>query len=160
MRVLICGGRYYGMIPKGTPRHTWEWRNAARQAEEERAFLFAALAKFDSLRGIQLVIHGAASGADGMAAEWAADNGIEVRAFPADWQDTSHPDARIKTLPNGRRYDANAGPRRNRRMLREGQPDVVIAFKGGKGTADMIAAATEAGVEVLAPEKVVYLTES
>jgi len=33
-------------------------------------------------------------------------------------------------------------------MLQEGQPHVVIAFPGGKGTAHMIDLATKAGVTV------------
>jgi hypothetical protein len=42
-----------------------------------------------------------------------------------------------------------AGPIRNQRMLDEGKPDLVIAFPGGRGTADMVRRAREAGVEVV-----------
>lgn len=80
-----------------------------------------------------VVIHGAARGADTLAAEWARDRGIPVLPFPADWD--SHPRA--------------AGPIRNAQMLREGKPDVVIAFPGGRGTANMIDQAERAGVPVL-----------
>ena len=34
-------------------------------------------------------------------------------------------------------------------MLDEGKPDLVIAFPGGKGTADMARRAREAGIEVI-----------
>lgn len=71
---------------------------------------------------IALLIEGGASGADTMArlfAEWA---GIPVRTFHADWS----------------RFGASAGPRRNQQMLDEGKPDLVIAFAGGRGTADMV----------------------
>lgn len=43
------------------------------------------------------------------------------------------------------------GPKRNRKML-ELKPDGVVAFPGGRGTMDMIRAATEAGVPVWHPE--------
>ena len=35
------------------------------------------------------------------------------------------------------------------RMLEEGRPDLVIAFPGGRGTADLVARARRAGVEVM-----------
>lgn len=42
-----------------------------------------------------------------------------------------------------------AGPLRNARMLAEGRPDAVIAFPGGKGTADMVRKARAAGLPVV-----------
>jgi hypothetical protein len=79
------------------------------------------------------VIHGDALGADSMAADWARLRGIPQTPFPADWR------------ANGR----SAGPIRNQKMLDEGKPDLVIAFPGGTGTADMIARSRRAGVKVL-----------
>ena len=46
--------------------------------------------------------------------------------------------------PNGYR----AGPIRNQEMLDKGKPDLVIAFPGGKGTADMVGRALRTGVFV------------
>lgn len=79
------------------------------------------------------VIHGAARGADTLAHEWAAHHEIPVDVYPADWQ------------AHGRA----AGPIRNARMLEEGKPDVVVAFKGGRGTADMVRRARASGVPVV-----------
>ena len=42
-----------------------------------------------------------------------------------------------------------AGPIRNQRMLDDGKPDLGIAFPGGRGTADMVRRAREAGVETI-----------
>ncbi|MEM9912925.1 MAG: hypothetical protein AAF922_19365 [Pseudomonadota bacterium] len=42
-----------------------------------------------------------------------------------------------------------AGPIRNKEMLDEGCPDLVVAFPGGRGTANMVKQAQAAGVEVL-----------
>jgi hypothetical protein len=46
-------------------------------------------------------------------------------------------------------YGKGAGPRRNKQMIEEGNPDLVIAFPGGRGTADMINRARAAGVRVI-----------
>jgi len=46
------------------------------------------------------------------------------------------------------RHGKRAGPIRNQRMLEEGQPDLIVAFPGGHGTADMVRRARQAGIEV------------
>jgi hypothetical protein len=87
---------------------------------------------------ITLLIEGGAPGADRMAREFAKWKGIPVQTFEADWE----------TL--GR----SAGPIRNRKMLIEGKPDLVVAFEGGVGTANMIAQAKEHGVRVFRATKI------
>ena len=44
--------------------------------------------------------------------------------------------------------DKAAGPIRNKWMLDDAHPDLVVSFYGGRGTANMIKQAREAGVEV------------
>lgn len=102
-----------------------------------RDFSNTALAyrTLDSLRketGFDCLIEGDGRGADRIAGYWARKNRIDNRKFPADW--TKHGRA--------------AGPIRNQRMLDEGKPDLVIAFPGGSGTADMVRRAKAAGVPV------------
>lgn len=82
--------------------------------------------------GISVVIHGCASGADMLAVLWAVQMGIPVVAFPADWD----------------KHGRAAGPIRNKQMLDDGKPDIVIAFPGGRGTENMISQAEAAGVLV------------
>jgi hypothetical protein len=99
--------------------------------------LFATLTGLNISRGpISHVIHGCAKGADSLAAQWAAnagaDNVVQV-PFRADWTN----------------FGRRAGPIRNQRMLDEGKPDVVVAFPGGSGTADMVRRAKAAGLEVI-----------
>ena len=84
-------------------------------------------------QGISLIIEGGARGADFMAKEFAKWKGIPVETYPADWD----------------RDGKAAGPIRNKRMLVEGKPDLVVAFKGGRGTANMVEQARKAGVMVL-----------
>ena len=78
------------------------------------------------------IITGCASGADTLALGWAQTWGIHLDFYPADWK----------------KHGKAAGPIRNRQMLEMGRPDLVIAFPGGRGTADMIRQAEAAGVEV------------
>ena len=82
---------------------------------------------------ITAIIEGNATGADRMAGYWARKNKIDDIKFPADWN------------AHGRA----AGPIRNAKMLKEGKPDLVLAFPGGRGTADMVRQARAAGVKVV-----------
>lgn len=85
------------------------------------------------------VIHGGAKGADWLAHLW-AEMPIGARKeiiFVADW------DA----------YGLAAGPIRNQRMIDEGVPDLVIAFPGGRGTADMIRRSRKDGIRVVKAER-------
>lgn len=79
--------------------------------------------------------HGGANGVDSIAGEWAKENGIPVTVFTADWDSLGRA----------------AGPIRNRRMLEEFRPDIVIAFMygSGNGTKNMAIQAKELGVGVL-----------
>lgn len=81
---------------------------------------------------ITTVIHGGASGADAFAGAWARNRGIDVEVFRAEW------------AKDGKA----AGPIRNQRMLAR-EPEAVIAFPGGRGTADMVRRAKAAGVRVV-----------
>lgn len=82
-----------------------------------------------------VLIHGRARGVDTWAAEWALDNGINLEGYKADW------DA----------YGKSAGPIRNSLMLKEGKPDLVVAFPSDRsiGTWDMVRKARKAGVETI-----------
>lgn len=79
------------------------------------------------------IIEGGAKGADECARTWAWLNDVSSVSYVANW----------KTM--GR----SAGPIRNQRMLDEGKPSLVVAFPGGRGTADMVRRAKAAGIEVL-----------
>lgn len=84
------------------------------------------------LQRVVCIIQGGARGADELARGWAFERMCPVMTFPANWD----------------RFGRGAGPIRNEWMLEYGQPDLVVAFPGGKGTAHMVKIATEAGVAV------------
>lgn len=115
MRLLVCGSRDFF----------------------DEQFLCETLDFFASKNSVDVVIHGAAPGADSLAGEWAEALGIHVEKFPADWN----------------KYGRAAGPIRNKQMLREGKPDAVIAFiskplESSRGTANMVKISKEAGIQV------------
>jgi YspA, cpYpsA-related SLOG family len=82
--------------------------------------------------GIDCIIEGGASGADMLGRQWAHSAAVPIETFYADWD----------------MYGPGAGPMRNARMLAEGKPDIVLAFPGGPGTADMVRRAKAAGIYV------------
>lgn len=86
-----------------------------------------------------VIIEGDAKGADKIAGDWARKNLLEKNhlCFPADWK----------------KHGKGAGPIRNKQMLVEGKPDIVIAFKDHfdlflqrGGTENMVEQANNAGI--------------
>jgi hypothetical protein len=132
MRVIVCGSRH------------WTDREAIRR---ELALLPSG----------SVILHGdngsdargrplwgecdslAVRGADKLSGQVARELGLGVEIYtPPEWL-------------TGER-DNTAGPKRNSRMLKEGKPDLVLAFTSNlarsAGTADMVRKAQKAGVEV------------
>lgn len=83
--------------------------------------LFTTLNLIHKNHPIKWIIHGAAAGADTLAGKWAQATTAHCWTFPADWN----------------RYGKGAGAIRNRKMLADSAPDLVVAFPGGPGTAHM-----------------------
>ena len=86
---------------------------------------------------ITTIIEGDASGADRLAGTWARLHNVPNLKFPAHW----------------RVHGYVAGHIRNKQMLEEGKPDLVIAFPGGKGTMNMVEQAKRAGVITIQAEE-------
>ena len=118
-RVLVCGAR------------DWTDRNMIADTLQSIALRAAK-------RGAILeIVHGDAPGADRLAGEVGAQIGAIVRTMPAEWSS----------------FGRAAGPIRNRAMLQQLRPEIVLAFHDhidrSRGTADMVRAATRAGVRWL-----------
>jgi hypothetical protein len=86
---------------------------------------------------ITMIIQGGATGADWLAKYWAGSEGIKMVEYKAEWE----------------KYGKSAGARRNQVMLDVSDPELVVAFPGGPGTADMVRRAEQAGIKVLEVEK-------
>lgn len=122
LRLLVCGGRFY----------------------RDRDALFSVLDAIHAKRPIALIIEGEAgkrdpttgeilAGADLFARAWAESRGVVVAPHKANWL----------------RHGYAAGPMRNADMIAEGQPHAVLGFPGGRGTADMMRQARNAGLPVI-----------
>lgn len=98
----------------------------------DREAVFNELHSLAAEHGWLTVIEGGAQGADALARHWAQLCYQGIVTVHAEW----------------RRLGKAAGPARNTRMLVSGKPDLVLAFPGGKGTADMVRQAREVGVPV------------
>lgn len=119
MRVLVCGGRDF---------YDEQW------LKSELCDLVWQRGNFrDVPKQVTAIIHGGARGVDTMAAQFGLGCGLEIVEFRAGWD----------------KYGNAAGPIRNKQMLDEGKPDLVVAFPGGRGTADMKRQAQRAGVKVI-----------
>jgi hypothetical protein len=99
----------------------------------DQPMLFGVLDMQAESTGIDCLIQGGADGADRLARMWCHTRLCRMENYPADWK--AHGKA--------------AGPIRNQRMLDEGKPDLVVAFPGGRGTADMVRRSRTAGVRVI-----------
>ena len=141
MRVLVCGSRTWG-------KPVWNARLRARVYTDKPAveilqsLVWGAFAADLNTESDDVLIHGAAPGADELAS-WFADDSpvIEPLPFPADWD----------------RYGKSAGYIRNQQMLDEGKPDLVIAFVDkplaeSRGTKNMVHLAKVAGVKTVVVE--------
>jgi len=104
-RILVCGGRDFA----------------------DADFVNDTLDRVLRKHPYMFLIHGAARGADTLAAEWADSRRVPAKAYPAEWG----------------KFGKQAGPIRNQQMIDDGKPDAVVAFPGGAGTADMVERAKE-----------------
>lgn len=98
----------------------------------DAAMVEQVLGYLHTQRPITCVIHGDARGADTLGKLWALARGITPEPYPADWN----------------KHGRSAGPIRNRWMLSASHPEYVVAFPGGKGTADMAQISKDAGLPV------------
>ena len=124
-KVIVCGGRLFGEEFQNIDGD-WIIRDGYN---EERELFYKTISE---IPGIDLIIEGGAKGADAMAAEYARNHGIRFATVNPNWD----------------RHGKAAGPIRNADML-DLNPTMVIAFPGGRGTANMVKQARDAGVEVI-----------
>ena len=91
-----------------------------------------------NITGSLVIVEGCARGADRLAEAWAATHNIAILHNPADWN----------------KHGRAAGSIRNRRMVAEHDPHMVIAFytdrtKPSRGTSDMVRVAKAADIPVV-----------
>src|SRR6266446_1782976 len=146
MRILVCGGRNFGRVVRTKPTIAEESPEALARLEEYKfiqdelnKLIIKLSANYDPnpnnnwLPTDIVIIEGGATGADSAAVDFATVNFCKLEEFPADWK----------------MFGRIAGYIRNKQMLVEGKPDLVVAFPGGKGTAMMVELANGAGIKVI-----------
>ena len=119
--VIVCGGRNYN----------------------DRATVYKVL---DQLQPDWVVI--GACGVDADTLDWKRIRGADRLAY--DWVHQPNRSARwlIMRPAAWKRLGKKAGPIRNRQMANEFPTATVVAFPGGKGTANMVSIACELGMTV------------
>lgn len=130
---LVCGGRNFANIRRGPNNISDETRRQYRFVMDKLDEILPHHPDDEMQMPYGKIISGGAAGVDTAAINFAVSNWLEFEEFRANWQ------------KDGKR----AGPIRNQRMLDEGKPDVVVAFPGGVGTADMVRRARKAGIPVI-----------
>jgi len=95
--------------------------------------VFEILSKINKDTPIDCIITGGSTGADMSGTFWGRKFCNHVEVYYAEWD----------------KYGRAAGPIRNQKMLEESKPDMVVAFPGGRGTADMIYRAGLAKVKIM-----------
>lgn len=102
---------------------------------DDRAVVYSALDRLHAKQPITVLAEGGARGADALANQWATERGVKVETFGAPW------------LEFGKR----AGHERNARMVvwaKEHGARGLVAFPGGRGTADAVRQARARGIVV------------
>lgn len=95
-------------------------------------------------RPISVIRNGGMTGADALSSYWAYENKVDTECFGAKWGS----------------LDRRAGPERSREMLswgecgnccttRHWEPDLLVAFPGGRGTNTAVDIARELNIAVL-----------
>jgi predicted Rossmann-fold nucleotide-binding protein len=119
VKVLVCGGRGY--------------RDAQALRAELDLILVEAKRQKPTNPWPLCIIQGGGRGADKLAYDWARENGVPMIEMIAHWD----------------YHGLKAGPLRNQWMIEFGNPDLLIAFPGGAGTANMIRLAEEYALPVV-----------
>ncbi len=132
MTVLVCGGRGFGVYRCALGAPVNVRLAASYRAQREQKLIHNTLYALVVELGPFKLITGGAPGADSHAHRWGQLKCFVQKVYHADW----------------RKHGRAAGPLRNEKMLACETVDLVIAFPGGKGTADMVSRAKDHGILV------------
>lgn len=100
---------------------------------KDRTTIYRELDKVHQAKEITLLIHGDARGADTGAKCWADLRGVDQVKCPANWT----------------KYGNAAGSLRNSFMLDLFDPELCVAFPGGRGTTNMMKQCKNHGVKII-----------
>jgi hypothetical protein len=124
MKILVCGGRNYTNKEK-----VFEVLNEL--CNENSKYYNPNDNWLPS--DITIITGGCPTGADDLAASFAMVHWTVYKEYKANWV----------------KYGRPAGPIRNQEMIDKEHPDLVVAFPGKTGTADMIRKARRSGIKIM-----------
>lgn len=93
-------------------------------------FVYKSLEEIRSRYGPFTLLVGDATGLDSIARDWAFIHNVGMNVFKADWK----------------KFGRAAGPIRNKKMIN--RAGLLLAFPGGRGTADCVRAAQHSGIPI------------
>ncbi|PPD45199.1 MAG: hypothetical protein CTY15_05330 [Methylocystis sp.] len=134
MKVLVCGSRNVGRSSENV--HVSLSGQEVAKAGAQRDFVSSTLTILHSECRFSLVIAGDEGGAERLGLHWAQRNGIPTMAV-----------ARKKGVLLQKKVEDIK--ERNLRMLREGEPQLIVCFGEGENTSRLLAAAQAKGIEAL-----------
>lgn len=123
-RVLVCGGRDFRAAI-----WLYDVLDDIHAKTPISLIIEGGQRTYETERGKRVIV----GGADYWAMLWATGRRVENIRVDAKWAELGD----------------RAGPIRNQAMIDEHRPDLVVAFPGGAGTADMVRKARAAGIRVM-----------
>ena len=91
------------------------------------------LEAFQRLHPVQVVIHGGSQFLGAHIEDWARENAADIVRYPPNWQ----------------HHGKQAERLRNRFMLADSRPDIVLALPGGADTEELLDQARSQGLQTL-----------
>ncbi|MBC2659011.1 DUF2493 domain-containing protein [Pseudomonas sp. MSSRFD41] len=91
------------------------------------------LEAFQRLHPVRVVIHGGSQFLGAQIEDWAREIGADLVRYPPNWQ----------------LHGKHAERLRNRFMLADSRPDIVLALPGGDDTEELLAQARTRGIQTL-----------
>lgn len=96
-------------------------------------FIYKTMNEVNIKYDVYEYVFGDAHGVDAHVQKWVIENKLNHKKYYADWGF----------------HGKSAGPIRNKQILDECRPNLLIAFPGGRGTANMVIQARRRGVPIM-----------
>ena len=150
MKLLVCGNRKIGKTDPETPFHLVQ--NDTEKASRQRRMVLDYLSQLHRIRPISLMIAGEEGGAEKLGVHWARMNQIPCVAVRRLKFEPSRLEKSLAFFSSGGGSSSRHKESmldRNKRMLEENTPDVVLAFGTGVSTEALITDARNRGIEII-----------